>query len=73
MEEITYKYFVAEGETVAPVIASAKADSSRDEMRIIRVFPRKTNATPDDDLVSFITNELGGTVTGIEDSQGGVD
>lgn len=34
MEEITYKYFVAEGETVAPVIAAAKAESSTHQERI---------------------------------------
>lgn len=34
MEEITYKYFIAEGETVAPVIAAAKSEGTAHQERI---------------------------------------
>ena len=34
MEEITYKYFVAEGETIAPVMESVKAENSAHQERI---------------------------------------
>ena len=34
MEEITYKYFVAEGEAIAPVMEAAKAESAAHQERI---------------------------------------